>query len=95
MKKSSAKSYALRIDAQLVKPLQELKKQHRRSLNAEINAALENWVVRSRSADTVREDPSPIPPTPAAVNRSKEKPKPTRKQPAVRVKIPAVTPGDG
>ena len=44
MKKTTSKSYALRIDGPLVKPLQELKKQNRRSLNAEINAALEAWV---------------------------------------------------
>jgi hypothetical protein len=44
MKKVTTKSYALRIDGPLVKPLQELKKQNRRSLNAEINAALEAWV---------------------------------------------------
>jgi hypothetical protein len=44
MKKATTKSYALRIEAPLVKPLQELKKQNRRSLNAEINAALEAWV---------------------------------------------------
>src|SRR5215472_4160238 len=44
MKKTTTKSYALRIDGPLVKPLQELKKQNRRSLNAEINAALEAWV---------------------------------------------------
>ena len=44
MKKPTTKSYALRIDGPLVKPLQELKKQNRRSLNAEINAALEAWV---------------------------------------------------
>lgn len=90
MKKSAAKSYALRIDAQLVKPLQELKKQNRRSLNAEINAALENWIVRSRPVDT-----SPIPSTPATVNGSKDKHKPTRKRPAVRPDAAAATPGDG
>jgi hypothetical protein len=44
MKKPATKHYALRIDGPLVKPLQELKKQNRRSLNAEINAALEAWV---------------------------------------------------
>ena len=44
MKKATTKSYALRIDGPLVKPLQELKKRNRRSLNAEINAALEAWV---------------------------------------------------
>src|SRR6516165_2594071 len=49
MKKTTTKSYALRIDGPLVKPLQELKKQNRRSLNAEINAALEAWLA---AADT-------------------------------------------
>jgi len=44
MKPGKNKSYALRIDAPLVEPLQKLKKQNRRSLNAEINAALEQWV---------------------------------------------------
>src|SRR5580765_460291 len=44
MKRSTAKSYALRIDGPLVKPLQELKKRNRRSLNAEINAALDAWI---------------------------------------------------
>src|SRR5215467_13879456 len=44
MKKPTTKSYALRIDGPLVKPMQELKKRNRRSLNAEINAALEAWV---------------------------------------------------
>lgn len=52
MKKTATKSYALRIDAPLVKPLQELKKQNRRSLNAEINAALEAWVVAAHSQAT-------------------------------------------
>ena len=46
MKKPATKSYALRIDAQLVKPLQELKKQNRRSLNAEINATLQEDEIR-------------------------------------------------
>jgi hypothetical protein len=87
MKKSAAKSYALRIDAQLVKPLQELKKQNRRSLNAEINAALEAWIVRARPADT-----SPVPPTPAAAGASKDKRKPTRKRPA---DAPAASAGVG
>jgi hypothetical protein len=45
------KSYALRIDGALVKPLQALKKQNRRSLNAEINAALEAWIAASRGSD--------------------------------------------
>ena len=44
MKRTTTKSYALRIDGPLVKPLQELKKRNRRSLNAEINAALEAWL---------------------------------------------------
>jgi len=49
MKKNpSTKSYALRIDGPLVKPLQELKKRNRRSLNAEINAALDAWIALSR-----------------------------------------------
>jgi hypothetical protein len=48
MKQTASKSYALRIEAALVKPLQELKKQNRRSLNAEINAALEAWIERAR-----------------------------------------------
>ncbi len=50
MKQVASKSYALRIEAALVRPLQELKKQNRRSLNAEINAALEAWVERARVA---------------------------------------------
>jgi hypothetical protein len=94
MKKSAAKSYALRIDAQLVKPLQELKKQNRRSLNAEINAALETWIVRSRAADSAPGDPSLQPPTPAAVKSSKAKRKPTPKQPEVRPEVTDATPGD-
>ena len=48
MKQATTKSYALRIDGPLVKPLQELKKQNRRSLNAEINAALEAWVANAQ-----------------------------------------------
>ncbi|HEY2593622.1 MAG TPA: hypothetical protein VGK33_06955 [Chloroflexota bacterium] len=50
MPKASTKSYALRIEGPLVKPLQALKKQHRRSLNAEINAALEAWVAAQQLA---------------------------------------------
>jgi hypothetical protein len=79
MKKPAAKSYALRIDAQLVKPLQELKKLNRRSLNAEINAALESWIVQSRSAASARENTPPVPSTPEAINGSKPKRKPTKK----------------
>jgi hypothetical protein len=52
MKKTTTKSYALRIDGPLVKPLQELKKQNRRSLNAEINAALEAWVAAAHTPNT-------------------------------------------
>lgn len=44
MKQAKQKSYALRIEGHLVEPLQKLKKQNRRSMNAEINAALEAWV---------------------------------------------------
>jgi|SRR5215470_16573078 len=55
------KSYALRIDGTLVKPLQALKKQNRRSLNAEINAALEAWIAASRGSDPPSESPSPKP----------------------------------
>jgi len=44
VKDSKSKSYALRIEGHLVEPLQRLKKQHRRSLNSEINAALEAWI---------------------------------------------------
>jgi len=93
MKKPAAKSYALRIDAQLVKPLQELKKQNRRSLNAEINAALENWLVHSRVADTAHADTSLMPPPP--VNASKAKRKPTRRHAAVRAEAGAAAPGAG
>jgi len=49
-KQPKSKSYALRIDAPLVEPLQKLKKQNRRSLNAEINAALEQWVALASKA---------------------------------------------
>jgi hypothetical protein len=54
MKESAGKNknYALRIDAHLVKPLQELKKQNRRSLNAEINAALAQWVAHPKGFHT-------------------------------------------
>ena len=55
MKKTTTKSYALRIDGPLVKPLQELKKQNRRSLNAEINAALEAWVAIARGQKATAE----------------------------------------
>ncbi len=48
--KSKAKSYALRIEAHLVEPLQKLKKRNRRSLNAEINAALEQWIAKAGKA---------------------------------------------
>jgi hypothetical protein len=52
MPKTGTKSYALRIEGPLVKPLQALKKQHRRSLNAEINAALAAWVTASQAPAT-------------------------------------------
>jgi hypothetical protein len=94
MKKPAAKSYALRIDAQLVKPLQELKKQNRRSLNAEINAALETWIVSSHAAGTAHEDAPPIPATSGAVNSSKAKRKPAKKQPELSAATAAATPGD-
>jgi hypothetical protein len=55
MKQTTGKSYALRIEAQLVRPLQELKRQNRRSLNAEINAALEAWIARSLKPGTTSE----------------------------------------
>jgi hypothetical protein len=84
MKKTTSKSYALRIDAPLVKPLQELKKQNRRSLNAEINAALEAWVagahkqddapevaVASKPADTAQTEA--VPSQPRAKKQSKRK----------------------
>lgn len=48
--KQKSKSYALRIEAHLVEPLQKLKKRNRRSLNAEINAALEQWVAGTPKA---------------------------------------------
>jgi hypothetical protein len=83
MKKATAKSYALRIDGPLVKPLQELKKQNRRSLNAEINAALEAWVAgahaehatpasgsSSKSAEDLQTEAATQPP---ARKRSKRK----------------------
>jgi len=84
MKKTTTKSYALRIEGPLVKPLQELKKQNRRSLNAEINAALEAWVAgahRSTAAAEVAppsksaEAPSPetVPSQPRARKQSKRK----------------------
>jgi hypothetical protein len=82
MKKSGAKSYALCIDAQLVKPLQELKKQNRRSLNAEINAALETWILQARSVDSVHEDAAQVSPSAVAVTEPKVKRKATRKRPA-------------
>jgi len=56
--KKATKSYALRIDGPLVKPLQELKKRNRRSLNAEINAALEAWISATRERTATPEDAS-------------------------------------
>jgi hypothetical protein len=92
MKKSGAKSYALRIDSQLVKPLQELKKQNRRSLNAEINAALETWIHQAHSADTPHEEPSPTPPPAVAASGPREKRKSTRKRPAGQTEATPATP---
>ena len=65
MKRDKAKSYALRLEVGLVDPLQRLKKQNRRSLNAEINAALEAWVGRAPAEGE--------PPTPSAKPRKKKK----------------------
>lgn len=86
MKSSKGKSYALRIDAHLVEPLQKLKKRNRHSLNAEINAALEDWVSRSGEFASDRIE--------AALNRSEDvaestpKPKspPAKKQSAAQGK---------
>jgi hypothetical protein len=94
MRKSAAKSYALRIDAQLVKPLQELKKLNRRSLNAEINAALETWIVQSRAAVTAHAGASANLATPGAVSTVKTRRKPAKKQPELRTDSPAATPGE-
>jgi hypothetical protein len=94
MKKTAAKSYALRIEPQLVKPLQDLKKHNRRSLNAEINAALETWVATARATDAAREDPAPVPSTPGAGAGAKDKRKSTRKQAEVRVTPADSAPGE-
>jgi hypothetical protein len=73
MKKGKAKhkSYALRIEAHLVEPLQRLKKNNRRSLNAEINAALEKWVA-SAAKPAAKKAPT--------VSASKTKSTPTSKK---------------
>ena len=89
MKKSAAKSYALRIDAQLVKPLQELKKQNRRSLNAEINAALETWILQAHPADNVDDTATPVSPSAVEVAEPKAKRKATRKRPSRQPETPA------
>jgi hypothetical protein len=94
MKKVAAKSYALRIDAQLVKPLQELKKQNRRSLNAEINAALETWIVQSHSIEPANDDAAPVAAASTPATGSKEKRKATRKRAEARADTPEATPGD-
>jgi hypothetical protein len=80
--KTTSKSYALRIDGPLVKPLQELKKQNRRSLNAEINAALEAWVAIARGQK------SPA----AKVASSSKSPKVSRTEP---VEVDAAQPTSG
>ena len=83
--KLKAKNYALRIDPALVEPLQALKKANRRSLNAEINAALEVWVGRSAAKLTktpkkskgeaaVTEQPSKAESKPAAEAAKKQEP---------------------
>jgi hypothetical protein len=79
MPKASTKSYALRIEGPLVKPLQALKKQHRRSLNAEINAALEAWVAAQLPATPP--DAAPDKPDDAAPAEVNGKQPTTRKQP--------------
>ncbi len=59
MKDAKEKPFALRIEARLVEPLQKLKKNSRRSLNAEINAAIEAWLGRGREEEAKPEEPAP------------------------------------
>lgn len=94
MKKSKPKSYALRIEAHLVEPLQKLKKQNRRSLNAEINEALEKWIAsatkpaaKKKQTVTAATPESAAPKAAAAKRPSKPEPEPasvapTRSDPA-------------
>jgi hypothetical protein len=44
VKKGKEKKYPLRIEAKLVKPLEEKAQENRRSINGEINAAIENHI---------------------------------------------------
>jgi hypothetical protein len=90
MPKVSTKSYALRIEAPLVKPLQALKKQHRRSLNAEINAALAAWVAASREP-APQPDATPAEPAVATPEENNVTPPVARKQ-SRRKTQPAATP---
>ncbi|MGH2366182.1 MAG: hypothetical protein ACRDHX_16240 [Chloroflexota bacterium] len=53
MEQGKSRSFALRIEAHLVDPLQKLKKQNRRSMNSEINAALDAWVAGLPASDAV------------------------------------------
>ncbi|HEX6510856.1 MAG TPA: hypothetical protein VF157_01040 [Chloroflexota bacterium] len=73
--KTKEKSYALRIDALLVEPLQKLKKHNRRSLNAEINAALEAWVARSPATDASAANSAEEPKHPSAKSKKQRKKK--------------------
>jgi hypothetical protein len=83
MKKTQTKSFALRIEGPLVKPLQELKKQNRRSLNAEINAALEAWVAAAAHQQTTT--PEVAPASTAGVSQTEAAPsQPSVKKPSKR-----------
>jgi hypothetical protein len=88
MKKVTTKSYALRIGALLVKPLQELKKRNRRSLNAEINAALEGWIAQAHpAAPAATEATSADPAAGVTPHVGKDAPKRARKQPKKRAAV--------
>jgi hypothetical protein len=92
MKKATTKSYALRIDGPLVKPLQELKKRNRRSLNAEINAALEAWVATAHGNNPSPEVESPSNP-PADRSQVEAAPRQPRvKKPSRRKTVDAAAP---
>ncbi|MHB8618162.1 MAG: hypothetical protein ACYDAG_01100 [Chloroflexota bacterium] len=86
MKNTKGKSYALRIEAHFVEPLQKLKKRNRRSLNAEINAALEDWVSRSGQPAGDRAEVTLNGSEDAAEGAPKRKSPPAKKQSTARGK---------
>jgi hypothetical protein len=96
MKKMATKSFALRIEGPLVKPLQELKKQNRRSLNAEINAALEAWVAAANRQVTTPEVASLSSAEPSRTEAAPSRPRAKRpsKRKSANVRAQAETEAD-